>query len=124
MRPLDQAQDGVGVLEQHLAGVGERDGAPALRPLDQSVSDPPLEDGDLLTDRGLGEAEPCGRAAEGSLACDRPERGEVAQLYTGPLAERAERSGSAFVAAGSQPPFRFPPARVCPISNEPAIIGG
>jgi hypothetical protein len=75
---LDETEDRVGVLEQHLAGVGQGDGAAALGALDQSVSDPPLEDRDLLADRRLREAEACRGAAEGALAGDRPQCREVA----------------------------------------------
>lgn len=124
MRLLDEAEDRVGVPEQHLAGVGQGDRAPALRALDQPVPDPPLEDRDLLADRRLREAQARRGAPERALAGDRPQRCEVAELDTGPGAERAERSGSASLAAGGQPPFCFPPARVCMISDEPAIIRG
>jgi hypothetical protein len=46
------------------------------------------------------------------------------QLDAGPGAERTDHRGVAVVGAGGQPPFCFPPAWVCAISNEPAIIGG
>jgi hypothetical protein len=121
---LDEAEDGVRVLEHDLAGVGQRHRAASFRPLDQPVADAPLEDGDLLADRRLGEAEARGRAAERPLAGNRPQRREVAQLDAGPGTEGAERSGAAFVAAGVQPPFCFPPAWVCAISKEPAISRG
>jgi hypothetical protein len=124
VRALDETEDGVGVPEQHFTGVGERDGAPPFRPVDQAVADPPLEDRDLLADRGLREAEPRGRAAERSLTGDCPQRREMAELDAGPRTERAERSGAVFVGAGSQPPFCFPPAWVCAMSKDPAILGG
>lgn len=124
MRALDEPEDVVRVLEQHVAGLGERHGAAPLRPFDQPVADPPLEDRNLLADRRLGEAETCCCASERPLAGDRPQRREVAQLDTSPGTERAERGEAAFVWAGAQPPFCFPPAWVCAISKEPAILGG
>jgi hypothetical protein len=78
MRLLDEAEDRVGVLEQHLAGIGEGHGAAALRALDQSVPDAPLEDRDLLADRRLREAQARRGPPERALAGDRPQRREVA----------------------------------------------
>ena len=124
VRALDEPEDRVRVLEQHVAGLGEGDRAAPLRPFDQPVPAAPLEDRDLLADRRLGEAEARCRAAERPFTGDRPQRCEVAQLDTSPRTERAERSGAAFVWAGAQPPFCFPPAWVCAISKEPAILGG
>jgi hypothetical protein len=124
VRALDEPENRVRVLEQNVARVGERHRPAPLRPFDQAVPDPSLEDGDLLADRRLGEAEARRRAAEGALEGDRPQRREMAELDAGPGTERAERSGAAFVAAGGQPPFCFPPAWVCAISREPAISRG
>lgn len=87
VRALDEAEDGVRVPEQHLAGVREGNGATPFRPFDQAVPDPPLEDRDLLADRRLGEAEARRGAAEGALAGDRPQCRKVAQLDTGPRTE-------------------------------------
>jgi hypothetical protein len=124
VRALDEAENRVRVLEENVARVGELDRAPPLRPFDQAMSDPSLEDGDLLADRRLSEAEARRGAAEGALEGDRPQRREVAQLDPGPGTEGAEGSGAAFVAAGGQPPFCFPPAWVCAMSKEPAITRG
>jgi len=121
---LDESEDRVRVLEQNLTGVGERHGAAALRPVDEPVADSPLEDRDLLTDRRLGEAEPGSRRAKRAFACDRPQRGEVPKFDTGPGAEGCDRGPIPFLCPAGQPPFCFPPARVCPIRDEPAIIGG
>jgi hypothetical protein len=41
------------------------------------VTDPPLEQRDLLTDRGLRESEPGGGRSERSFACERAQRRQV-----------------------------------------------
>jgi hypothetical protein len=71
VRELDEAEDRLGVLQQDLAGLGQRDRPAPLRALDEAVTDPLLEDRDLLADRRLGEAEPRGSASEGPFPGDR-----------------------------------------------------
>jgi hypothetical protein len=121
---LDETEDGMGVLEQHLARFGEGDGAPALRPFDQAMADPALEDRDLLADRRLGEPKARGRSAKRALPRDRSQGREVAQLDPRPRAERTDLPRNAVLRSGGQPPFCFPPTWVCAISNEPATIRG
>jgi hypothetical protein len=77
MCELDEAEDRLRVLEQDLTGLGEGDGAPSFRALDEPVADPPLEQRDLLADRGLREAEPSRSRPERSFACDRAQRRQV-----------------------------------------------
>jgi hypothetical protein len=124
VRAFDQTEDGLGVLEQHLTRFGESDRAAALRPLDQTMADPAFEDRDLLADRGLGEAEPRGRRAEGTLPGDGAQRCQMAQLDAGPRAECTNLPRDVVLRPGGQPPFCFPPAWVCAISKEPATIRG
>ena len=112
------------MLEQHLAGLGQRDAAAALRPLHQPVADPSLEDRDLLADRRLGEPEMGRGRPERALAGDRPQRCEVAQLDAGPRAKCSNLPRVGVARAGAQPPFCFPPTWDCAISNEPATIRG
>ena len=80
LRRLHPRDDRLGVAEQQLAGLGQRDGARAARPLDEPLADGALERRDLLADRGLRVAER--RAARPNERCsrDRLEREEVAQL--------------------------------------------
>ena len=66
--------------EQQLAGLGQRHGARAARPLDQLLADGALERGDLLADRRLRVAERLRRAAERAVLGDGLERDEMAQL--------------------------------------------
>jgi hypothetical protein len=64
MCELDEPEDRLRVLEQDLAGLGEGDGAPSFRALDEPMTDPPLQQRDLLADRGLRESEPGGCRSE------------------------------------------------------------
>ena len=77
MCELDETEDRLRVLEQDLTGLGQGDGAPSFRALDEPVTDPPLEQRDLLADRGLRESEPGGGRSERSFACDRAQRRQV-----------------------------------------------
>jgi hypothetical protein len=77
MCDLDEAEDRLRVLEQDLTGLGEGDGASAFGTLDEPVTDPALQERDLLADRGLGEPEPGRGRAERALACNRPQRRQM-----------------------------------------------
>jgi hypothetical protein len=74
---LDEAEDRLRMLEQHLTGLREGHGAPSFRPLDEAVADPALEQRDLLADRRLREPESAGGRPERTLACDRAQRRQV-----------------------------------------------
>ena len=93
-RRLEVARDRVGVREQLGARFGQLDRARAGRAGDQRHADDPLERLQLLADGRLRVAEPHGRAAHRSLARDRLERGQVAQIEAGPFRKSADRSGS------------------------------
>ena len=69
--------------EQHLAGVGQLDGAGSARADDELLSDDPLERRDLLADRRLHVAEPRGGTAKRALLGNSRERGQVANLDAG-----------------------------------------
>jgi hypothetical protein len=124
VRELDEAGDRLRVREQDLAGLGERDRAAALRPLDQAVADPPLQEGDLLADRRLSEAEPRGGAAERSLSSDCAQRGEMTKLDTGPVTEPSNGFRNPVRPLGGQPSFCLPPTWVLTMIVEPAISRG
>ena len=124
VRPLDEPEDRVGMLEQERPGFGERDGAPSFRPLDQAVADALLEDRDLLTDRRLREAEPCRGTAERPFPRDCPQRGEMTELDAGPAAEPSWGIRNAIRPARGQPPFCFPPTWVSTMIVEPATDRG
>jgi hypothetical protein len=69
---LDESEDRLRMLEQHLTGFGQRDRPSPLGALDEPVADPLLEDRDLLADRRLSEAETRGGSAKRTLPRDRP----------------------------------------------------
>ena len=93
-RRLEVARDRVGVREQLGAGFGQLDRARAGRAGDQGHAHDPLERLQLLAHGRLGVAEPHGRAAHRSLARDRLQRRQVAQIEAGPFRKSADRSGS------------------------------
>ncbi len=84
-RGVEPGHDRLGMAQEQLAGLGERDGARAARALDQRLPDELLERRDLLAHGRLRIAQPVGGAPEGALACDRVERGEVPHLDAEPL---------------------------------------
>ena len=84
LRGLQPRDDRVGVPEQQLARLGERDRPRAAGPLDELLADDPLERRDLLADRRLRVAEPLGRASERALARERLQGGEVPELDAEP----------------------------------------
>ena len=90
-RGVEPRDDRLGVAQKELAGLGQRDGARAAGPLDERLADDLLERRDLLADGRLRVAEPLGGAAERSLARNRAERGEVAQLDPEPLIRLSNR---------------------------------
>ncbi len=90
-RRVEPRDDRLGVAQEQLARVGERDGPRAARTLDQRLADDPLERRDLLAHRRLRVAEPLGRAAERALARDRVERGEMPHLDPEPLIRLCDR---------------------------------
>ena len=90
-RGVEPRDDRLGVAEQHLARIGERDGTRAAGPLDERLADDPLERRDLLADGGLRVAEPVGGATERPLARDRVEGREVADLDAEPLIRFCDR---------------------------------
>jgi len=106
---LDPAEDALGVLEQHLAGLGQRDRAASLGALDEAMTDPLLEDRDLLADRGLREAEARRGAAERPFPRDRAESREMSELDAGPTPEAAGGVRGALRPGRAQPSFCFPP---------------
>ena len=88
------AGDRVGVGEQLRARLGQLDRARARRAGHERHADDPLERAQLLADGRLRVAEPHGGAAHRSLARDRLERGEVAEIEPGPFRKRADDSRS------------------------------
>ena len=76
--------DRIGVTEEDLPGLGQRDGAGATGPLDEAKADDPLESRDLLRDRGLRIAETLGGLAERAHVRDRLERHQMTQVETHP----------------------------------------
>jgi hypothetical protein len=124
VRPLDEPEDRVGVLEQERACFGQRDGPPSFRTLDQPVTDALLEDRDLLTDRRLREAEPRRGGAERPFSFDRAQRCEMSELDAGPATEPIGGIRSVLRARGGQPPVCFPPTWVSPMIVEPAMERG
>ena len=74
-RLVDQTQQPVGVLEQQLAGVGQR--AVARRPIDQPLAGAVLEPPDRLADRRLRPAKLAGRPREAPLGGDGGEHAEI-----------------------------------------------
>ena len=77
---VEPGDDRLGVPEEQLAGLGERDGSRSSRPLDERLADDLLERRDLLADGRLRVPEPLGGPSERALARDRVERSEVAHL--------------------------------------------
>ncbi|MEZ5117823.1 MAG: hypothetical protein R2737_16300 [Candidatus Nanopelagicales bacterium] len=73
-------QDRPRVLEQQRTGRGDLDRPRAARPVEHRLSDRPLQPGDLLADRRLGEAQPRAGAAERPLLGDGPQREQVTDL--------------------------------------------
>jgi hypothetical protein len=124
VRELDEPEDRLCVLEQHLAGLGQADRAPSLGALDEPVTDALLEDRDLLADRGLGEAEARGSAAERPFARDRPQRGEMTELDAGPATEPTRGVRSSLRSCGAQLFCSFPPAEGWTMIVEPAMARG
>ena len=71
----------LGVLEQHLPGIGEH-AAPA-RPIEERLADLVLEPLDDLADGRLGPVERLRRLGEAALADDGHERFELEQVHSG-----------------------------------------
>jgi hypothetical protein len=78
-RAVELGQDRAGVAQERRAGRGELN-APA-RPLQQEHAQLVLEPAQLLAQRGLGQMQPRGRAAEVQLLRDRDEVLQLAQLH-------------------------------------------
>ena len=72
LRRREPGDDVAGVLEQHLAGLGQRHRPRAARTIDESMPDGFLERGDLLRDRALRVAELGGRLRERTGLRQRP----------------------------------------------------
>jgi len=66
------------LVEQLAPRVGQLD--PVREPDEQRLADLPLELLDLTRERGLGDVEPRGRAADAALFRDRDERAEVSEV--------------------------------------------
>ena len=90
-RRFEVPGDRIGVPEQLAACLGELDRAPSRRARHERHADDPLERLQLLADGRLRIAQADGRAADRSLARDRLERGEMAQIETGPFRKRGDR---------------------------------
>ena len=84
LRGLEARGDRVGVAEEQLARLGQRDGPRAARAVDQLLADDPLEHRDLLADRRLRVAELLGGAAERALLGDRLQGDQMAELEPEP----------------------------------------
>ncbi len=80
LRRVELRDDRVGVPEEQLAGLGERDRRGPAGPVDELLADDPLELRDLLADRRLRVAELARRAAERARPADRLERRQMADL--------------------------------------------
>ena len=83
--------DRLGVAEEEPAGLGQRYGSRPARPLEQPLADDPLKGLDLLADRRLRIAERLRGAAEGALARDSLERGQMPHLDPQPPLRRSIR---------------------------------
>jgi hypothetical protein len=79
------------VPEQLTACLCELDRAPSRRARHERHADDPLERLQLLADCRLRIAQANGRAADRSLARNRLECGEMAQIETGPFRKRGDR---------------------------------
>jgi hypothetical protein len=121
---LDEAEDRLCMLEQHLTRFGQRDRPSSLGALDEPVADPLLEDRDLLADRRLSEAETRGGSAKRAFPRDRPQRGEMAELDAGPATEPTPRIRNGVRPGRGQPPVCFPPTGVSTMIVEPAMDRG
>ena len=80
LRCGEAGDDVAGVLEQHLAGLGQRDRSRATRSIDQSMADGLLERRDLLRDRALRVPESGGRLRERTGLGDGLERHQMAHF--------------------------------------------
>ena len=96
LRGLQPRDDRDGVAQEQLARLGQGDRPRPARPLDELLADDPLERRDLLADRGLGVAEPFGRAPERALRGERLERGEVPQLDPEPIIRFHDRNQAVY----------------------------
>ena len=92
LRRLQPGDDRLGVGQEQVPGLGQRDGARPARALDELLADDLLERLDLLADRRLRVAEPLGGTAEGALRGDRLERCEVPELDAEPVIRFHDRS--------------------------------
>ena len=81
---LEPGDDRVGVAQEQVPCLGQRDRARAARALDELLADDPLERRDLLADRRLGVAQGVRGPAERRLAPDRGQRDQITQLQPGP----------------------------------------
>src|SRR5581483_1916330 len=79
LRGLEARDDRLRVPQQPPPRLGQRHRPRSARALDEALADDPLERRDLLADRRLGVAELLGGTAEGALAGDRLEGGQVAK---------------------------------------------
>ena len=75
---VEPRDDRIGVAEQQQAGLGRLDAPRAAGPVEEPLSDDPLELRDLLADGRLRVAELACRRAERAIACDRLECREMA----------------------------------------------
>ena len=89
LRGLEAGDDRVGVPEEQLARLGERDCPRASRSLDELLADDPLERRDLLADRRLRVAKSFSGPPERALAGERLQGGEMPQFDAQPPIRRA-----------------------------------
>ena len=80
LRRGESGDDVAGVIEQHLAGLGQRHRPRPTRSLDEPMADRLLERGDLLGDGALGVAEPGGGLRERTGLGDRLQGHQVANF--------------------------------------------
>ena len=89
---LHAGHDPLGVAQEHLAGLGQRHPPRPPGAVDEPLPHRPLERPDLLGDRRLRVPEARRRPAEGALAGDRAQGGEVADLDAEPSITFHDRS--------------------------------
>ncbi len=95
LRRSDARDHGLGVREHDLACRRQRERARAAGALDQPPAGQAFQRRDLVADRGLDVAEPCGGASKRSLVRDSLERDEMAKLDARPPLARHARCDAA-----------------------------